>query len=142
MTSLSPRPVGSLGSDSLSFPAASPPGPPLPGQRLSFPLLHRRFGPAGRSAAVTCGELGTSVFKTRKVGDRCPGRSLELTLPTARVQTLNLSRQLSGGSLLPGKSVRLQGTRRADGRGGVQPGRLENAAQRDYFFSEILYQLK
>lgn len=87
-----------LSSHSLSFPTASPRGLPRPGQRFSFPLLHSQLGLAGRSAAVTCAELGTSMFKTQKVSNM-PRLLLRIDSPH------NLSQSLLSGSVLPGKSV-------------------------------------
>lgn len=79
----------SLGSDSLSFPSESPPHPTPPrlpgpseaGAEVFLPAALQPPRPAGQSAAVTCGELGTRAFRTQKVSYRCPGGSLESILP-------------------------------------------------------------
>lgn len=90
-------------------------------------------GPAGPIAAVTCGELGTPVFKAQKVSNKCPDCCKELILPTAHIQT-----SASHSPLLVGVSCqvspRFQGVLHAHKSAHGQPRRIENGVQRDSFF--------
>lgn len=56
-------------------------GPSEAGAEVFLPAALQPPRPAGQSAAVTCGELGTRAFRTQKVSYRCPGGSLESILP-------------------------------------------------------------
>lgn len=100
VTSLSPRPVGTASVQiPFPFPLRSPPRLPGPSEaraEVFLPAALQPPRPAGQSAAVTCGELGTRAFRTQKVSNRCPGGSLESILPTAFVQLPTVPQPLLG----------------------------------------------